>query len=218
MNNQKELILLQDLGYLKPTEKSTYKKRYGIYKCSCGNEFKTMTESVRVGKTVSCGCYNKQKSTIHGLRHHRIYKIWDGIKQRCFNKNNCNYFKYGEVGITICNEWREDFLNFYNWSLQNGYKDNLSIDRINNDGNYEPNNCRWTTRETQQRNQRKIRSNNTSGYRGVYWNKVVKGWVARITVSNKMIHIGTFNNAIDGAKAYDSYIIEHKLEHTRNLN
>lgn len=153
----------------------------------------------------------------HGLRYHRLYKIWDGMKQRCFNKNNCNYFKYGKIGITICNEWKNDFLSFYNWSMNNNYNDDLSIDRIDNNGNYEPNNCRWASKNIQQQNQRKLKSTNTSGYRGVYWNKTNKKWIARITVFNKIKHIGCFIDIVEAAKSYDNYVIDNNLEHTRNF-
>lgn len=93
----------------------------------------------------------------HGLSGHRLYSIWKGMKDRCCNTKSPNYQYYGERGILICDEWlNEDcgFINFYNWSLENGYDDNLTIDRKNNDGNYEPSNCRWTTMLVQIHNRR----------------------------------------------------------------
>lgn len=82
----------------------------------------------------------------------RIYNIWRTMKQRCYNKNNSKYKNYGARGINICNEWLNDFMNFYNWAMDNGYREDLSIDRINVDGNYEPSNCRWATPKQQSRN------------------------------------------------------------------
>ena len=90
----------------------------------------------------------------HGLRHTRLYRIWLQMKNRCFNKKTGRYCDYGARGITVCDEWRNDFKEFYDWAMSNGYSDELTIDRINNDGNYEPTNCRWVDAKTQARNSR----------------------------------------------------------------
>lgn len=81
----------------------------------------------------------------HGLRNTRLYSIWANMKTRCYNKNNCKYKSYGKRGIKVCDEWLHDFMTFYDWSMTHGYDDTLTIDRINVDGNYEPDNCRWVT-------------------------------------------------------------------------
>lgn len=90
--------------------------------------------------------------TTHGKRNTRLYDIWHGMKNRCYNENNDRYRDYGGKGTTICNEWKNDFQSFYDWSMANGYKDNLTIDRMDTDGNYEPSNCRWITNKEQQNN------------------------------------------------------------------
>ena len=82
----------------------------------------------------------------------KLFYIWGGIKARCYNKNNKQYKYYGARGIIVCDEWTNDFVSFYNWAMANGYKEHLSIDRIDFNGNYEPTNCRWTTNKEQQRN------------------------------------------------------------------
>lgn len=132
-----------------------------LCKCDCGNEAIVAGSSLRAKNgTKSCGCINKEKSRDrmlkHGLYGQRIYRIYKGMKERCYKKYCINYEDYGNRGIKICDEWLGDcgFINFYNWAISNGYKDDLSIDRINVDGDYEPNNCRWITNIEQQNNKR----------------------------------------------------------------
>lgn len=91
----------------------------------------------------------------HGKRNTRLYRIWSNMKTRCFNSNDKHYKNWGGRGITVCNEWKNNFKTFYDWAMSHGYEDNLTIDRINNDGNYEPSNCRWVKAEEQGKNQRK---------------------------------------------------------------
>jgi hypothetical protein len=109
------------------------------------------------GHVKSCGCFQKERagntSRTHGLTKSRLYTIWSCIKRRCFNVNDVGYKKYGAKGITMCHEWKNDFITFRNWALANGYKDDLSIDRFpDQKGNYEPSNCRWATQSQQARN------------------------------------------------------------------
>ena len=211
-------ILIEDLGMILATEGSKQKRRYGIYKCGfCGEEFRTLINNVKNGHTKSCGCYNKRRVSethkTHGLIETRLYGIWRNIKSRTLNPKHKDYKDYGGRGITICDEWKNDFMSFYNWAISNGYEENkgLSIDRIDNDGNYEPKNCRWTTQTIQTRNQR-IRKNNKTGYRGVSFRKRLGKYVARICINSKTIHLGYFQTAVEGAIAYNNYIIENNLE------
>ena len=212
--------LIQDLGTLYPTLNSKHKARYGLYKCFCGNEFKTQIQSIKSGATSSCGCYQKQRREeahiIHGLSKHHLHSVWSNMKSRILNINSEDYKNYGARGITICDEWKNDFKSFYDWSLANGYKKELTIDRMNNNGNYEPSNCRWVYRDIQNRNRRKIFKHNTSGYKGV--SRKQTKWRATVGDNNKSVHIGMFNSAIEAAKAYDQYVIDNNLEHTRNFN
>lgn len=87
----------------------------------------------------------------HGGRNTRLYRCWKGMRNRCYNPNNPKYYRYGGRGIVVCDEW-EDFAVFRDWALANGYNDELSIDRIDNDGNYEPSNCKWSTPKEQANN------------------------------------------------------------------
>ena len=203
-------ILIEDLGFLFPNENSKSRARFGIYKCGlCGEEFKTQTSSIKNGSTKSCGCYHKK----HGLRNTILYRIWRDIKSRTLNSKYKRYSDYGGRGITICEEWKNDFVPFYNWAMLNGYEENkgLSIDRIDNDGNYEPSNCRWTTKTIQSRN-RRIRKNNKSGYKGVSFVKDRNKYRSYICVNGKQIHLGYFLTIEEGAIAYNNYIIENNLE------
>lgn len=134
---------------------------------------------------------------IHGKYNTKIYAIYNSIKDRCFNENNERYHKYGGRGITICDEWKNSFQAFYNWSIKHGYEDGLSIDRIDNDGDYEPSNCRWISLGLQQHN-KGIQINNQSGVTGVCYDNTRKRWRAYIKVNNKPIHLGYYND-IDSA-------------------
>ena len=150
------------LTVLKEIEKNKNLRTFECV-CECGNKKIVFKKYLKNGETKSCGCLKKEylkNKTIglkHGMSRTKFYKMYDSIKKRCLNKNNKDYKNYGGRGIKICEEWlnkENGFINFYNWSMENGYKEGLSIDRINNNGNYEPKNCRWITNKEQQRNTR----------------------------------------------------------------
>ena len=136
-------------------------------KCDCGNIVDVLGRNLNNGNTQSCGCFAKELSkkamTKHGQRNARIYNIWSAIKDRCYNENNKEYHLYGGRGITVCAEWLHDFQAFYDWAMSNGYADDLTIDRIDNDKGYSPFNCKWATRKEQNNNKR---SNNLITFNG----------------------------------------------------
>ena len=127
-----------------------------LCKCDCGNIVSVNRDGLLRGSTKSCGCYAKEKAKIantkHNLTHHRLYNIFHHVRARCLKPNCKTYPQYGGRGIKICEEWKNDFMNFYSWAMSNGYKDNLTLDRIDVNGNYDPNNCRWADMKTQTNN------------------------------------------------------------------
>lgn len=136
--------------------------------CECGNKIVAEAYNVITGVTKSCGCLSKeriremgQSNIKHGgiskhapYEYYRLYKRWELMKSRCNNPNNRQYNNYGGRGIGVCDEWNNSFDNFKNWALQNGYSIDLTLDRIDVNGDYEPNNCRWTDMKTQSNNKR----------------------------------------------------------------
>ena len=122
--------------------------------CDCGKFFLVDSSRLRTGNTKSCGCLHPDRITKHNKSYSRLYRIWSGMKYRCNNPNAAKYRIYGARGITVCKEWTDNFQSFYDWAMSNGYADNLTIDRINNSGNYEPANCRWVDSVVQNNNRR----------------------------------------------------------------
>lgn len=135
-----------------------------LCKCDCGKEVIVSTQNIKNGHTKSCGCLKieQNKKNLHPYKHNlvntRLYRVFAGMKQRCYRKTNYNYKWYGGKGIKICDEWLKDFKNFYNWAINNGYDESLpwyknSIDRIDSNKDYSPENCRWITMKEQRKNQ-----------------------------------------------------------------
>lgn len=131
---------------------------YWKCKCDCGKECVVRTVHLTKGYTKSCGCLQKERTsetnTRHSLSNTRIYYVWGRIIGRCTNEKSNDYKYYGGRGIKICNEWKNNFQSFYDWARNNGYKEGLTIDRIDVNGDYEPSNCRWVSRKIQSLNKR----------------------------------------------------------------
>ena len=129
--------------------------------CDCGSKREVIGRSLVAGMTVSCGCYHKEQMrgqfVKHGLSRHPLHNKWISMKQRCYNPNHIGYHNWGGRGIGVCDEWRDDFQAFYDWCVMNGWKKGLDIDRIDNDKDYSPENCRFITRRVNLNNTRKNR-------------------------------------------------------------
>ena len=140
-------------------------RRYVVCKCECGNTVTTRYDALKSGHTISCGCYHDEvckngcKPIKHGKTSSRLYNIWKGMKQRCYYNKHDHYKNYGGAGVEVCNEWKNDFQTFYDWAMENGYKEDAdfhecTIDRIDPFKNYSPDNCRWIAHKEQLRNKR----------------------------------------------------------------
>ena len=208
--------LVEDLGiFIKEGTKTA--RRYGIFECPyCLKHFTTMTTSAVCGNTKSCGCQTlnlmREASVKHNLSRSRLYNCWRSMLKRVNLPTTRGYKNYGGRGIEITPSWY-DFNTFSSWAFSVGYTEethkNLSLDRIDVNGNYEPSNCRWADTTIQNRNRRK-KENTTSKYIGVY----LKGnrWIARVVLNSKSIYLGGFLTEDEAGEAYNEYIRSNKLE------
>lgn len=179
-------------------------------RCVCGEEVIVQQRHLSSGHTQSCGCLQKERirnaSITHGLSRNdgkvsRLYSVWVGIKNRCFRVKSSDYKHYGGRGITICSEWLE-YKPFHDWAIAAGYKEGLSIDRINNDGNYDPANCRWVPMEKQFDNRR---SSHFITFNGE--TKTVTGWAKSTGISRSAI-----NSRLRRGWAAEEVLVKHCKE------
>jgi hypothetical protein len=196
-----------DIKVDKPVNLSALRARNNCIECD-----KRIT-----AKAVRCqSCANKITSKIHGQAKTRLYIIWRGMLGRCYSKGNASYKFYGAKGITVCEEWVASFDTFKEWALVNGYSTELTLDRIDSFSKYSPDNCRWASKEVQYTN-RRLMSNNSSGFRGVGKDKGKSRWYARIALNGRRIRLGLFDSAIEAAVAYNNYVIAKNLPHQLNI-
>lgn len=207
--------LIRDLDiYAK--EEGKRRARWGLYLCPlCNTEFEARTSNVKKDNTTTCGCFRYSNTT--DIAKHRLYKTWAGMVHRCYNPKAPSFKWYGARGISVCEEWRACIDNFIQ-DMFPSFEEGLSLDRVDNSLGYSKYNCRWADRATQGSNTTKLRSNNTSGYRGVSFSKGKNKFVAVITVRGKSNNLGCFTDPKEAAEAYDQYVIDNNLEHTKNFS
>jgi len=152
----------------------------------------------------------------HGMSKTPLYSIWAQMRSRINNENHKKYKSYGDRGISICDEWKDSPIKFVEWGMKNGYKKGLLLDRKDNDGNYCAGNCRFVTPAQSSHNTRLLSSNNTSGYRGVSYNKVAKKWQVHIRINNKHFNLGIFNSKVLAALRWDAEA--YRLNDGRPMN
>ena len=168
------------------TDKGRKRGTNWLCKCDCGRETIATTTDLLSGHKGSCGCYKMDRISeakrTHGKTNSRLYHIWEGIKQRTLNSHSKDYPRYGGRGITVCDEWANNFQAFYDWATKCGYADGLTLDRIQNEGNYEPSNCRWVTQKKQGNNRRTNKFIEYNGER-----KTMKEWADAIGMSYEVL-------------------------------
>ncbi|GIO26378.1 hypothetical protein [Ornithinibacillus bavariensis] len=202
------LTLIKEVEPYIPPSRS-YKARRYLCKCDCGNEIEAVLNAIRSGNTRSCGCVsrektikrNKESSKYGEYKNHSHFSRWRGMIERCYYPNHRDYHRYGGRGIEVCSEWRNHPRKFINWiETESNWKDgeNLTLDRIDYYGNYEPSNCIFSDYSKQSLN-RGVFSSNTSGYPGV--SRHGDRWRSRITVNGKRIHLGVYDTKEEAIKS-----------------
>jgi hypothetical protein len=211
-----EMVIVKDLGYIFPTEKSTKKARMAIFECTkCKNHITVNVNSAKRNKQKHCKKCSSLNRT-HASSNTRLYQIWKGMKTRCNPNNKAKFPYHAGKGIKVCDSWAPSFETFKIWALSNGYSDSLSIDRIDGNKDYSPDNCRWVGGNVQSANSKLLHSTNKSGYRGVSWNKEYQKWEVSIGVNKVTTKVGYYDDPLTAAKAYDTFVLANNLPHTIN--
>ncbi len=188
------------LFVLEESEKDKHGNTRWKCKCDCGNEVIITSTYLRNGDTKSCGCFHKERAKKANTKHGYwtkdkisipIYHVWANMLQRCYNSNDPAYKNYGGRGIKVCRKWWK-FKNFYK-DMKDTYKQGLTLERKDNNGNYKPSNCKWATRQEQSRNSRA---------KGCYWNDELKKWESYIGINYKQIYLGLYDTKEEARQAY----------------
>lgn len=202
MRFERWTVICRANDYVSP--KGAKKVRYHC-RCDCGNEADVQSNALLEGKSKSCGClqlewaYEIGNRTKHGMKHTRLYGIWSNMHVRCYNSANVRYHRYGGRGIEVCPEWlgNDGFENFHKWAMNNGYRDDLTIDRIDNNGNYTPQNCRWVDNKVQSNNRKTNRRIVVDGI-----NRTIAEWADSLNISRSVLYKANDTKAAEIIKKY----------------
>ena len=174
-------------------------------KCECGNETFVRGANLKSNAVKSCGCLLHKEHNTHHLSQTRLYKIYASMKSRCYDAKMPYYENYGGRGITVCEEWRKDFLQFYKWAKENGYQDGLTIDRIDNNKGYAPDNCRWATSKEQARNRRSCVLITHNGK-----TQTLVEWCEELNLKYKRVHDRMYSKGWSFERAISTPVYEEK--------
>lgn len=198
------------LTVIKDDLKMIGKRRYVIVRCDCGSApFEVRYDRIIGEKqnTKSCGCWYDETrgvaATTHGMHKTRIYQSWQNMKDRCTNPKSARYGRYGGRGIRVCAEWLNSFEKFYE-DMSSGYADNLVLDRIDFNGNYCKENCRWVDDSVSNHNKSKRSDAQTSEFIGVYYDKRSNFWISRLNKNSEVVFYKKFKDELEAATAYDN--------------
>ena len=226
-----QVLMLEYLLQMKLIKKIGFKRgrEVGLFECGCGKEVKTYMDK-DMDCCIECGSkkdfvqcpsrsYTKRKVRVKKERvspTDRLSNVYGFMMKRCYDKNDRQYPEYGGRGIDVCDEWHNEG-KFILWAFANGFDTSLTLDRRENDKGYSPDNCRWVDMSVQNANQRLIKKNNTSGYKGVSWHKKSQQWIVSISMYGKRKYLGTYDDPREAAQVRDDYIVKHNLPHAKNL-
>ena len=205
------------IGETKKWNNSGWWESMWVCRCKCGVEAVQTKSNLRAGKTKACRTCAGQKSKKDYDVSHKLYPIWVAMKQRCLNPKNKYYKNNGSRGISVFEEWVNDFGKFLGWCISNGWKEGLQLDRKDNDGNYEPSNCRFISIQRNLRNRRTINSLNTTGFRGI--SKLPTGrYKAIVIFESTNFRLGyEYKTPEEAARARDEFIVKCKIPHSLNF-
>lgn len=198
-------IIKRANNYVSP---SGNKSAMWVCRCSCGKVVVVRATDLKQKKVFSCGCYKNEQTSkrrrIHGLGRTRICVMWRDMIRRCTNPKVRSYKNYGSRGITVCDEWKNNFLSFYNWAMKNGYDDSLTIDRINTNKGYSPENCRFVSIREQENNKR---TNHYVEYSGE--KKSIADWSRELKISYVVL-LSRINRGWETERAFFEPVIQRK--------
>lgn len=186
--NYKEGDLIGEAYFLYDVKKEN-KKRYSCFRCKCGNTFVSQLYKVKILETRSCGCIFiesvKKSNSTHGLTNHKLYGVWKSMKSRCYTHSANQFNDYGGRGVIVCDEWKNNFINFYNWAIENGWKDGMQLDKdiLGNGMIYSPEYCLFVTPK---QNSNKKKSNKYIYYNGE--NRTISEWADYFSISVKKLY------------------------------